>query len=98
MLLDPASVRSLEGTDDGGVSHALRRFVRDAGPLTLAALGLLVGLYLYAPSGPGGASGLLAGYLVLISALTVPHVVLVTWMDLHQRVWKDGGRLARRPG
>ncbi|WP_047863983.1 Brp/Blh family beta-carotene 15,15'-dioxygenase [Rubrobacter aplysinae] len=84
MLLDPASVRSLE---NGGLAPALRRFARDAAPLTLAALVLLAVLYLYVPSGPGGASGLLAGYLVLISTLTLPHVVLVTWMDLRQGVW-----------
>lgn len=85
MLLEPRAASALE---DGEPSLALRRFARDAAPLTLAALGLLVVLYLYVPSGPGGASGLLAGYLVLISALTLPHVVLVTWMDRRQGIWR----------
>lgn len=84
MLLDPVSVSSL---DSGGLVPALRRFARDAAPLTLAALGLLAALYLYVPSGVGGTDGLLAGYLVLISTLTLPHVVLVTWMDRRQGVW-----------
>lgn len=84
MLLDPRAYSALEG---GGLSLALRRFARDAAPLTLAALGLLGAFYLYVPSGPEGAAGLLAGYLVLISALTLPHVVLVTWMDSKQDVW-----------
>lgn len=84
MLLEPRAASALER---GEPSLALRRFVRDAAPLTLAALGLLIVLYLYVPSGPGGVSGLLAGYLVLISALTLPHVVLVTWMDRRQRIW-----------
>lgn len=84
MLLDLPSADSLRM---GELVPALRRFVRDAAPLTLAALGLLAALYLYVPDGPGGADGLLAGYLVLISTLTLPHVVLVTWMDLRQGLY-----------
>lgn len=95
MLLEPASAHSLER---GRPTPALRRFVRDAAPLTVAALALLAALYLFVPSGPGGVAGLLAGYLVLISTLTLPHVVLVSWMDLRQGVWDTGGRTARRLG
>lgn len=84
LLLDRPAISALES---GKLLPALRRFARDAAPLTLAALGLLAALYLYVPDGPGGADGLLAGYLVLISALTLPHVALVTWMDHRQDVW-----------
>lgn len=84
MLLDPPAVSEVE---NGKLLPALKRFARDAAPLTLAALGLLAALYLYGPAAPGDASALLAGYLVLISALTLPHVVLVTWMDRRQGVW-----------
>jgi len=85
VMLDPPAASTLEA---GKLAPALRRFARDAAPLTLAALGLLAALYLYVPASPGGAGGLLAGYLVLISTLTLPHVVLVTWMDSRQKVWK----------
>lgn len=81
-LLDGVSASSLAA---GSILPALARFVRDAAPLTLAALGLLAVLYLYLPS--GGAGALLGGYLVLISVLTLPHVALVSWMDRRQRVW-----------
>lgn len=85
MLLDPAAASALSG---GRISPALKRFIRDATPLTLAALGLLAALYLYVPTTSEGAGSLLAGYLVLISTLTLPHVVLVTWMDHRQDIWR----------
>lgn len=78
-LLDGVSASSLAA---GDVLPALTRFARDAAPLTLAALGLLAALYLYLPRGAP-----LAGYLVLISVLTLPHVALVAWMDRRQGVW-----------
>jgi hypothetical protein len=44
-------------------------------------------LYLFVPRPPGDPTGLLALYLVGIAALTLPHVVVVTWMDRRQGVW-----------
>jgi beta-carotene 15,15'-dioxygenase len=73
VLLDPAPAPS--------------RFARDAAPLTGLALVLLVALYLAVPAGEGAASSLLAVYLVLISALTLPHAVLVSYMDARQGLW-----------
>ena len=84
MLLNRVSAAALEKSR---VGTALGAFVRDAAPLTLAALALLVGLYFVVPGPTEGAGGLLAVYLVLISALTLPHVVIVFLMDLRQGIW-----------
>lgn len=85
MLLDPTSAPALE---KGKISVALAAFVRDAAPLTIAALALLVGLYFLVPGRVDGAGGLLAVYLVLISTLTLPHVVIVCFMDRRQGIWR----------
>jgi len=74
VLLDPAPAPS--------------RFLRDAAPLTGVALALLVALYLVVPAGEGSAPSLLAVYLVLISALTLPHAVVVSYMDARQGLWE----------
>ncbi|MFB6301891.1 MAG: Brp/Blh family beta-carotene 15,15'-dioxygenase [Haloferacaceae archaeon] len=39
------------------------------------------------PAAPGDRIGLLGLYLVGIAVLTLPHVAVVTWMDLRQGVW-----------
>ena len=85
MLLDKDSEASLE---KGEFRPALKNFVRDATPLTLVAALLLAGLYLAVPGSVDGAAGLLALYLVLISVLTLPHVAVVTVMDLSQGLWR----------
>lgn len=64
-----------------GSGAAPSRFARDAAPLTGLALALLAALYLAVPAGEGDAGSLLAVYLVLISALTLPHAVWVSYMD-----------------
>ncbi len=88
VLLDEKSSGALK---TGRLSSALVRFARDAAPLTIVALVLLLGLYLVVPGiGSQGQSpaSLLAVYLVLISALTLPHVVVVSFMDLRQGLWR----------
>lgn len=85
MLLDRISAGALE---KGRIRTALASFARDATPLTVAALALLAGMYLLVPGTVDGAAGLLAVYLVLISTLTLPHVVIVCLMDLRQGVWR----------
>ncbi|MGB3683727.1 MAG: Brp/Blh family beta-carotene 15,15'-dioxygenase [Rubrobacteraceae bacterium] len=85
MLLNQSSAESL---NKGRVGAALADFARDAAPLTGAALALLAGLYFLVPGATDGVSGLLAVYLVLISALTLPHVAVVCLMDLRQGVWR----------
>ena len=85
VLLDPKSADALEA---GRVVPAIVRFARDAAPLTVVALVFLVGLYLVVPGTGVGLSALLALYLVLISALTLPHVIVVSFMDLRQGLWR----------
>ena len=63
-------------------------FARDVAPLTLAAVASLAGIYLVVPGVGASPPALLALYLVLISALTLPHVVVVSWMDARQGLWR----------
>jgi Brp/Blh family beta-carotene 15,15'-monooxygenase len=90
VLLDPAGARYLRA---GRPGPALARFARDAAPLTGLALALLVGLYLTVSRATEDPGSLLALYLVFVSALTLPHAVVVSYMDARQGLW-DG----RRPG
>jgi Brp/Blh family beta-carotene 15,15'-monooxygenase len=75
---------------DRRVVDALARFARDAAPLSALALALLALVYPLVPRTPAGLGEGVALYLVLIAALTLPHVVVVTWMDHRQGVWRDG--------
>ncbi|NIB99673.1 beta-carotene 15,15'-dioxygenase, Brp/Blh family [Halobacterium sp. R2-5] len=68
----------------GDLRAPLRRFGREAAPLTAAALLLLGGLYLAVPNPPTTLSGGAALYLVFIAVLTLPHVAVVAWMDRAQ--------------
>jgi Brp/Blh family beta-carotene 15,15'-monooxygenase len=55
--------------------------VIDLLPITLAAIGLLVGLYFWKARHVTSLETFVALYLVLISALTKPHLVVVALMD-----------------
>jgi beta-carotene 15,15'-dioxygenase len=59
----------------------LKRLVLDLLPITLAAMSLLVGLYFWKAQHVGSLETFVALYLVLISALTKPHLVVVALMD-----------------
>ena len=85
MLVNPSSYAALQ---KGSVLPALKDFARDAAPLTAVALALLVVFYLLVPGTVQGPVGLLALYLVLISVLTLPHVVIVGLMDRRQGLWR----------
>jgi Brp/Blh family beta-carotene 15,15'-monooxygenase len=89
MLIEERSSASLE---QGGLAPAVIIFARESAPLTLVALGVLGALYLLTPGGTGSLSGLLGLYLVMISILTLPHVVVVSWMDYQQDLWKRTGQ------
>jgi Brp/Blh family beta-carotene 15,15'-monooxygenase len=67
--------------------RALLLFFRRALPFTLASVGLLLLAALFLPVSEN-LSDWIALYLVLISALTFPHVLLVKWMD--HREWQSG--------
>ncbi len=60
------------------------RLALDVLPLTLVALALLGGLYLVSAPRVETLEGFVALYLVLISALTLPHAVVVALLD----VWR----------
>ncbi len=72
----------------GRVVPAGLRFARDAAPLTVAALLLLVGLFFGVPGSVEGPGALLALYLVFVSSLTLPHAAVVSYMDLRQGLWR----------
>jgi len=71
------------------VGAATARFARDAAPMTAGALALLGLLYLVVPRTPAGTADLVGLYLVLIAVLTLPHVVIVTWLDREQAIWRS---------
>jgi Brp/Blh family beta-carotene 15,15'-monooxygenase len=83
--------RAAAALADGRLGPALARVGRDALPLTLAALLLLVGWYRLVPASPTDVPGVVAVYLALVAVLTAPHVVVVALMDRAERVWRPGG-------
>ena len=68
--------------------QALGRFAREAALPTAGALTLLAGLYLFAPASSDGPLGLAGLYLVGLVILTLPHTLVVTWLDWRQGVWR----------
>ncbi|NUE01515.1 beta-carotene 15,15'-dioxygenase, Brp/Blh family [Halorubraceae archaeon YAN] len=72
--------RSVAAIERGSIKTALRQFGSDAAPLTAASLIVFVGLFIGLSVGID-ANSLLAVYLVGIALLTLPHVLIVTWMD-----------------
>jgi Brp/Blh family beta-carotene 15,15'-monooxygenase len=75
----------------GDTRAALGRFARDAAPLTAASLAVFALLAVLVPEAPGSRTEFLGLYLVGIAVLTLPHVAVVTWMDLRQGVWPAVG-------
>ncbi len=67
--------------------RAALRFVRDAAPLTVAALALLAAAWVVVPDSPTTVGGAVALYLVVVAALTLPHTLVVAWLDRVQAVW-----------
>jgi Brp/Blh family beta-carotene 15,15'-monooxygenase len=85
LLSTESAARSLAAGDS---LAALGRFARDAAPLTALSLAVFAGLALAVPNAPAERTGYLGLYLVGIAVLTLPHVAVVTWMDLRQGVWR----------
>ncbi len=81
-LLDPGGALLLSR---GQFAGAARRFAIEAAPITAIALVVLAVLYSMLPTATGPPESQLGPYLVLISALTVPHIAIVTFMDRRQR-------------
>jgi hypothetical protein len=63
------------------------RLARDAVPLTLGAVAILAALVAVVPNRPGTVPEFAGVYLVLLAALTLPHVVVVSLLDRRQGVW-----------
>ncbi len=90
MLLTPASEVDLT---QGKILRPLGRYMLEAAPLTLVSIGLLAVLYMVVPTQP---TDLLSGvglYLALIAALTLPHTLLVIWMDSQQSIQAPMGKV-----
>jgi Brp/Blh family beta-carotene 15,15'-monooxygenase len=91
----PGVVRGETAADRSGVVPALARFARDAAPTTAAAFALLAALAALVPAPPTTVAGWVALYLVLVAVLTLPHAVVVTWLDRRQGVWTPASRRPR---
>ena len=91
-LLDPEwrSAGARASGTSGGTASAIRRFAVRSAPITAIALVLLVALFFVVPQAGVTSGALLGLYLVLISALTFPHVIIVSIMDARQEVWARG--------
>ena len=80
-LLDPGGAALLRR---GQFVGAARRFAIEAAPITAIALVGLALVSFMLPPPTGSPESQLGPYLVLISALTVPHIAIVTFMDRRQ--------------
>ena len=86
--IDPAARRAFE---ERGPVSALLRTGRDATPLTAVSIAMIAAVALVVGVGTDPRT-LTALYLVFIAVLTLPHVVVVVWMDRAENVG-----LSRRP-
>ena len=82
--------RAAAAVADGDLPDALARFGRDAAPLTLGGFLVVAAVGLSVPAGVAAPGDLLAVSLVAIAAMTLPHVVVVAWLDRRQGVWRPG--------
>jgi Brp/Blh family beta-carotene 15,15'-monooxygenase len=86
LMLAAAPMRGLVRM--GRFGDALAWFVRLSGPTTLAALVSLGLLALLVRQRVVSAADLGLVVVVVISALTLPHALVVAWMDQRQGVWR----------
>jgi len=84
VLVDGPAADALEA---GSLRTPLWRFTRDAAPLTIGGLLVLVGIALAVPRTPATLSDLLGVYLVCLAVLTLPHTVVVSLLDREQGIW-----------
>ena len=76
--------------EEGHLAAAFAVFFREALPMTAGATVLMVAVGVAVGRGLADVAdlGLLA--LVFLSALTLPHVLVVAWMDRRQGIWSGG--------
>lgn len=70
---------------DGQIGAVPAGFVREAVPNTAGAVCLLAALFMVQPA--TDPDGLHALYLVVLAILTLPHTLVVTWLDDVQDLW-----------
>jgi Brp/Blh family beta-carotene 15,15'-monooxygenase len=87
MLIEPQAAEALRAKR---FQKALARFYRDALPLTVAAAVILAGFYVVVPRAPENIRDFVGLHLTFIAALTFPHMIIVSWMDWQQGVWRAG--------
>jgi Brp/Blh family beta-carotene 15,15'-monooxygenase len=71
----------------GRLRPGLARFAAETALPTAGALAIAGAMWLLAPSPDPTLRGVVALYLVVVAVLTLPHVVIVTWLDRIQGVW-----------
>jgi len=84
LALDPDATAAL---DRGKLAPAVGRFAREAALPTAGALALAWVLWTAAPDPAPTVEGVVAVYLVAVAVVTLPHVVVVTWLDRLQGYW-----------
>jgi Brp/Blh family beta-carotene 15,15'-monooxygenase len=81
-------VAALDPAGGESTRSRVRSIALDAAPTTAGALVIFGVLALAVPADVGGVESVAAAYLVLLAVLTLPHVVVVTWLDRLQGVWE----------
>lgn len=72
---------------DGKYVSAALKLGYDAMPMTVGALVLFGLLAVAVPTQVGTMQDLAGAYLVLLAVFTLPHTVIVTWLDKMQHIW-----------
>jgi len=67
----------------------VKELVKEAAPMTVLALTFISALVFIVPKNVLGAESMISVYLVGISILTLPHFIIVSWMDCRQEVWMN---------
>ena len=79
--------RAVDALESGRLAAALGRFAREAALPTLVALAGCAALWWTAPAPELTLAGATGVYLVAVAVLTLPHVVVVTWLDRFDGYW-----------
>ncbi len=81
---------SAAAVDRGEWAAPVGRFAVETALPTLGGFAVLAGLWLLAPGGPTGISGLVGLALAGVAVLTLPHLVVVTLLDRRDGLWRVG--------
>jgi Brp/Blh family beta-carotene 15,15'-monooxygenase len=84
LLLDSWTVAALR---ERRWLHAGGKFALEAAVPTVLALALVAALWVTVPGSVETLAGVVGLYLVAIAVLTLPHTVVVVWLDREQGIW-----------